>query len=253
MSMIGNDLMAKITGFWFFYRWHPEVALRYLPIAGRINKLKRDVSILEVGSGGLGIAPYLKRTIIGVDSNFSPPFHPRLKKVKGSATKLPFPDASFNVIISVDMLEHLKPKERIKAIREMLRVGKNRVYLAVPCGENSFQQDLFLSKLYMKQTGNSYPFLEEQIHLGLPDEKELYDTIRKEAEIKRKKVEVSVFGNENLQVRSFLMRGFMTRNFIVDVFFRKLLLFAIPILRFINHEPTYRKLFIIDILSENHQ
>ncbi len=41
-------------------RWHPEVAIRYLPIVKQLKATSLSSgSMLEVGSGWLGIAPYL--------------------------------------------------------------------------------------------------------------------------------------------------------------------------------------------------
>lgn len=53
--MIKSEIISRLTGFGYFYRWHPEVALRYLPIVDQIQKLERKLNILDIGSGGLGI------------------------------------------------------------------------------------------------------------------------------------------------------------------------------------------------------
>src|SRR3989338_1697820 len=58
----------------FFLHQHPETALRYLPIVSVMAKKGlKDSKLLEVGSGSLGITPYLKRPIDGIDVNFSGP------------------------------------------------------------------------------------------------------------------------------------------------------------------------------------
>ena len=106
-----------------FYRWHPEVAIRYLPIVSEIKKFPKDTKILEVGSGGLGIAPYLGRLVVGLDNNFSGPSHPLLKQKKGKGEKIPFKDSSFDIVISVDTLEHVPSEKRSLMIDEMLRVA----------------------------------------------------------------------------------------------------------------------------------
>jgi ubiquinone/menaquinone biosynthesis C-methylase UbiE len=47
------------------------------------------------------------------------------KYIKGDAEKLPFKNKEFEVIISIGMLEHIKPKEKmIKCLKEIERVGK---------------------------------------------------------------------------------------------------------------------------------
>ncbi len=154
-----NEFIAKISGLWFFYRWHPEVALRYLHIVEEIKKKDKNMKILEVGSGGLGIAPYLKRPVTGVDTKFDPPFHPLLKKVKASALKMPFKNNSYDIVLSVDMLEHMSKKDRIKAINEMFRIARRKVIIAVPCGKAAYEQDILLDEYYKRYLGNQFHFL----------------------------------------------------------------------------------------------
>lgn len=246
--MVKNNFLAKLSGFWIFYRWHPEVALRYLPIVDEIKKVGNEKRILEVGSGGLGIIPYLGKPVTGVDIEFKPPFHSLLTKIKGSASKLPFKNASFDIVISVDMLEHLKEENREKAVKEMIRVAKKKIFMAVPCGKEAYMQDLLLDKYHKHKFGKRYHFLEEQLHFGLPEKKDVYNTILREANSLGKGVKVKIKDNENLTLRNFLMKGWLTNNIIVDIFFRKILLFALPLLRLFNQKPCYRQIFYIDIV-----
>lgn len=248
--MIESELLAKISGFWIFHRWHPEVALRYLPIVSQIKKMKNpDLKILEVGSGGLGICPYLKRKITAVDIKFAAPNHELLKKVIASAQNLPFPDSSFDTALSVDMLEHLPGKERIQAIKELIRVTKRKVFIGVPCGKLSQDQDILLNEYFKKIHKKHFEFLQEQVSYQLPVKEEIYDTILLAAKKNKKKIAVEVSGNENLKLHLFLMRGFAQKDFLSQIFFRKILLFFVPIMRLCNGEPTYRKIFTIDIIQ----
>lgn len=242
--------MQKYAG-WFFYRWHPEVALRYLPIVEEIKKLPIDETILEVGSGGLGIAPYIGREVTGIDVKFEKPYHPLLKRIKSSALALPFDNSSFTAVVSCDMLEHLRMKDRAKAIDEMMRVAKKHIFIGVPCGKKSLAQDLFLDKWYQKHYHRRYHFLKEQIELGVPEKDEIYAMILDASRKMHKNIRVSMIGNENLSLRLFLMKGWMTTNIIVDIIFRKVFIFFLPILRYLNHDPTYRYLFTVTIDYEN--
>lgn len=245
--MIKDSFLAKIAGLGYFNRWHPEVALRYLPIIDLINKFDSKDRILEVGSGGLGIAPYLGREVVGVDIDFYPPFHPLLKQVKGSVLHLPFPPNSFKIVICVDMLEHLEPAKRQKAISQMLKIAEKMVIIAVPCGREAYLQDKYLNQLFKKKYKSPYRFLDEQVQYGLPEENDIKNASKKGAEDNHKEITIKIKGNENLKLRYFLMRGWVSNNLIVNIIFRKILLFAIPILRLFNQEPTYRKIFIVNI------
>ncbi len=233
-----------------FERWHPKIALRYLPIVKEIKKSGlENPQILEVGSGSLGIVPYLDLPVTGVDVDFSGPQFPLLKQVKGKATNLPFPDNSFDFAISVDVLEHLLPEKRAKAIAEVLRCAKVEVFMAVPCGKGAMEQDKELNSLYQQIFGQPFPFLKEHLTFGLPEKEWLSDTIKEEAAKLGKEVEIWTEGNINLSLRNFLMRGWMTKNIIIDFIFRKVFLLFIPIFRRMNREPTYRQIFFVKIIT----
>ncbi|WP_158793432.1 class I SAM-dependent methyltransferase [Granulicella sp. L60] len=52
----------------------------------------------------------------------------------GSATSLPVPDKSFDVVLASDMLEHVPPTLRRQVIGEALRVARRLVIFGFPCG-----------------------------------------------------------------------------------------------------------------------
>jgi SAM-dependent methyltransferase len=82
--------------------------------------------LLDVGCGNAWSAyAFAGRgfDVTGVDLNaeaFEPPPHPNLRLLEGSILRLPFPDASFDLVASYQMLEHVPDPEA--ALREMLRV-----------------------------------------------------------------------------------------------------------------------------------
>lgn len=220
-----------------FYRWHPEVAVRYLPVVREIKSLG-EVTVLEVGSGGLGIAPYLGRPVTGLDVKFDPPFHPFLKRVEGKSTKMPFADKSFDVVIGIDVLEHMDKSDREKTIAEMKRVARKRVIVAVPVGNLAQRQDQQLSYEYQKIKGKKFPFLMDHEKYGLPERKEikklLGENVREEE-------------NESLALRKFLMRGWMAETFLAKLFYWKILLLFIWLFKFFERPPYYRVIFYADM------
>ena len=241
-----------------WYRWHPELAMRYLPVVewvkeeGRRKKEESggNLTILEIGSGGLGIAPYLKMPVTGVDVEFKPPLHPNLTRIAGKAEKLDFGDQSFDVVISSDMLEHLPPDMREKAIFEMIRVAKHGVVIGVPCGAEAAGHDEDLRREYLKIHKTEFPFLKEQVEYGLPDKTDIISYIDKACKKLDRKIKLTVSGNENMTTRKFLMRGWMSSNFLVNVFFRKILLPFIPLFMLLERPPYYRKIFFVEIKSD---
>ena len=223
----------RLLSFFPFYRWHPEVAIRYLPLIGEIEKLGRP-SVLEIGSGGLGIAPYLSRRVTGLDTNFAPPFHPLLEQKTGSVLAIPFAPKSFDVVIAVDALEHIDRKNRKQAIDEMLRVAAKEVIIAVPTGKESQEQDEELNLVYQKMHGRPYPYLKEQIGFGLPEISEIKSLLGDNVRMEQ---------NEPLALRRFLMLGWMGKGIVNKIIYWKLLLLVLPLFSFWRRPPYYRTIF----------
>lgn len=248
------DLYQYMKKFWQWiekifgvYRWHPKIALRYLPVVKELKKHGCENDVLEVGSGGLGISPYLKCRVVGVDTEFHPPIYDKLIPVAGFAQQLPFAEGSFAAVISLDMLEHIPPSDRSKVIREMVRVAKNFICLGAPMGEAAHKQDQKLRREYKEHYGEDFKFLQEQVEYGVPDEKNTIDQIRKAAASLNRRVDIRSIGNINLKFRLFLMRGWMTRNALVNFIFRKFFILLIPVYLTFNNPPTYRKLIFVEL------
>lgn len=243
-----KELLHSIEKILGIYRWHPKIALRYLPVVDELRKqFSENYAVLEVGSAGLGIVPYLKKRVVGLDITFPPPIHPDLVPVKASATDIPFATNSFDAVISLDMLEHISPVDRTRVLSEMIRVAKSFCCIGVPSGALSQLQDQELEELYKKKHKKDFHFLEEQVEYGLPTREWLFTTIEDEAKKLHKKIAIKNKGNINLKLRKFLMRGWISNNFLVSIIFRKVFLLFIPIMRQLNGELTYRQLFFITI------
>src|SRR3989344_2783502 len=226
-----EKFLSRLKGLLFWPGWHPEVALRYLPVVAEIRNLKPRPTVLDVGSGGLGIAPYIGFKVTGVDVKFRPPFHSNLERIKAKAQKLPFADNVYDAVVSVDSMEHLNPEMRKKAIKEMLRTARKLLVIAVPCGSESYKQDKLLARIYRKKFNKKYHFFEEQLRLGLPETSEIKDTIIDAGVNLKKKISLKIINNESLALRKFLMTGWISKNIFANIFYRKILLLAIPLMR----------------------
>lgn len=234
----------------FFWGQHPDAALRYIPVVSAIKSKKLENSkILEIGPGSLGIVPYLRRAIDGIDIDFSGPQTELLIKTQGSATELPFRKNSYDVTISVDVLEHLKGNDRKKAIAEMLRVARHVAIIVVPIGELSEQQDKELKDRWEKLFSEKNQFLTEHIENGLPKADEILVTIDKAARSLGKKAKVKSYPNLNLKVRKILMLTWITKNQLIYWLYLKGYLLLLPILRLANFGNCYRRVFVIELAS----
>lgn len=243
-----KKLWQLVERFLGIYHWHPKIALRYLPIVEKIAGAKLQAqSILEVGSGGLGIVPYIRRSVVGLDISFKLPIHPQLVPVKGFAESIPFADNSFATVVSLDTLEHIQPERRSQAISEMIRVAKKLVCIGMPCGELAEKQDQELKGLYESSRNKKFQFFDEQVEYGLPTKEWMIETLNQAAKKLGKTIYIKSEGNINLRLRTFLMWGWIANNFFINLFFRKILLLAVPLMRRLNQAPTYRQLFFVTI------
>lgn len=240
LSELMKEIFNKIRCFW---RWHPEVALRYLPIAGIIKKEKREKGkILEIGSNWLGIAPYLSEPVTGLDKNFGAKKFFLLKQVQGDAECLPFADKSFDIVLAVDLFEHIAPDGRKKVLTEITRVAKDFIIVAVPCGKEAETEDKWLAE-ELKAKNKTYKFIEDHLRYGLPEEKEMIELIKET--VNHGKIEI--FSNENIPLRRFLMRGWLRKGFLANLIFRKLMLFLIPVFLRLDKKSPYRIIFKINL------
>lgn len=232
----------------YYKNQHPESALRYLPIVQILKKLKlQNSTILEVGSGSLGITPYLKRQVDGVDSDFSGTKTPLLNKIKGSAIDLPFRKNSYDVVISTDTLEHIPANLREKAIDEILRVGRRLVIIVVPTGNMSQKQDSQLHDRFQKVFKQKDKFLSEHVENGLPKNDEILVTIDRSLRNLGKNATVSSKPLLNLAVRKLIMYTWISQNKYVYYTYMKGYLLLLPLLRLANFGNCYRRMFVIEL------
>jgi SAM-dependent methyltransferase len=121
---------------------------RYLQMAEAMTRhygLKPGDSILDVGCGKAFLLYEFTRAVPGVQvrgidiskhgiENAKPEVCPFLQL--GNATELPFPDHSFDLVISITTLHNLYCYDLDKAIREIERVGKKNKYIVVESYRN---------------------------------------------------------------------------------------------------------------------
>ena len=134
MSSTENNLFKKIADK-FFWGQHPEAALRYLPAVKEIRKAGLEHSkIIEIGSGSTGITPYFRKNIDGLDINFEGPKAKYLNKIRGEAYNLPFKDNSYDVSLSVDVLEHIEPEYLESVLDHLEELTERMIFISINTG-----------------------------------------------------------------------------------------------------------------------
>ncbi len=132
--------------------------MRISRVAEQINKLnlKKDSVILDVGGfdGAFALfAPKLKVWVIDPQTT------------GGSGLHIPFPDKHFEVVVSIDALEHLPRKERPKLLQELVRVTRSKVFINFP-GARSMDAQKSVVSIF------SNKFIQEHVEYQLPTQEE---------------------------------------------------------------------------------
>lgn len=230
-----------------YWAQHPEAAIRYYPVIREIRKANLNgPKILEIGSGSTGITPYLKQSVDAVDIDFSGPKSKFINRIKGKAWELPFKKNVYDISISVDVLEHIPPQFREKAISEMIRVTSKLAIIVVPTSSDSEKQDEELRNRWNKVFNIKNLFLEEHVKYGLPQSEDILVYVDKAKRSHKKNIRVGSYSNLNLAVRKLLMYMWITKNKYVYYTYLKGLLPLVPILRLMNFGKSYRKVFVLE-------
>jgi len=103
--------------------------------------IKNGCKVLEVGCGdGKRVKAMQEQDIdaIGIEINEAW-LQPGIVE-KGDALQLDYPDNSFDIVLSVDLLEHLD--DPLKAVAEMFRVSRDKVIVSLtPVEDRTFWED----------------------------------------------------------------------------------------------------------------
>jgi hypothetical protein len=141
---------------------------RYYPVLKFYKSSTLPHTILEIGSGALGIGEFLAVSFIGVDIKFSPPFSAGNVPVYAAGSALPFRDNTFYSVLCLDTLEHVPCGQREALLAELVRVSSKHIIVGFPFGTNAKKIDMRLSAFYVRRkielpswliehTGSLYP------------------------------------------------------------------------------------------------
>ncbi len=148
-----------------FARWQPDKWERLHVLADLAGPA---ANLLDVGGRGneLGL---LRPDADVVSANIRPP-----ADVVYSTQRLPFPDRSFDVVTSSDVLEHLRMPARQEHVDELARVARSRLVIGCPLGsEEHAASEARIANLLQVRYGLRLDFLEEHLQFGLPTEEQL--------------------------------------------------------------------------------
>jgi len=233
-----------------------DTALRYERAIALFADLYRpDLSILEIGSGSAGITEFLNHPVTGVDTDFerTAERHSKLlNQVHGAADNLPLQSASYDVVVCLDMLEHVPTAVRRVCLREMLRVLRpgGRCILAFPADESGERLDRRLNDAYRQVHAVAHPWVAEHIERGLPKTQEIVSTLKAiGGNSIRVKVRKHLWGPAWWHgVHRFPTVGARKLPFLWRT--RQGATFLFRVIRRLNFRPAYRSILVIDKLRD---
>ncbi len=137
-------------------------------------------TVLDAGSGSLGVSSLLperwRATALDLefdDGGAPVRSGPPTTRVAGDVRRLPFPDACFDVVVAVDLLEHVPAGDRQRAVAELCRVARLRSIIACPTGAEALRGDQGVAARLQGRGRQPPAWLQEHLELGFPDRQDL--------------------------------------------------------------------------------
>ncbi len=136
---------------------------------GQLISEDGDLHILDVGGRPGLLARFVSCPVTVTNLNCG--------DVISNGLSLPFSDEGYDIVTSLDVLEHIPRANRKHFIAELFRVAKKKVIFCTPFGsvEHIQEEKNILAELVSK--GNTDSFLTEHVTLGLLTPKEISDCI----------------------------------------------------------------------------
>lgn len=131
-----NYWMGITSDYGCSYLAHPPERLRYFGLLKDIILSREPASVVEVGCARGDVLKLLKEATVpvaGIDISPWAVEHRVIEEVRlGEAQHLPFPDKSFDLYFSHDVMEHIPAHEIPQVASEIRRVAR-RALLVISC------------------------------------------------------------------------------------------------------------------------
>lgn len=196
-KLYSGEHLKKVDPNWSFRNWsyrHTFVSkMKY--VINYVSSLPKETKILDAGCGqGLLVQEFKQMgfDIIGIDA-FYDSEHVQRESIMGSK----FEDNTFDLVLCLDVIEHIELNEQEKVIAELTRVCKlgGEILWSIPNMGNLSSRFMFLFTGYLLRTANSKAYFlgkpgkdgYELYHPGDRPIKEYYRLLSKYNKVDRKK------------------------------------------------------------------
>lgn len=141
---------------------------RYRKVVSFLEENLGNCSLLEIGSGPIGISKYIESHVVGLEFSRIESESTNLSIQYGDVRSLAYGDGEFDVVLCSDVLEHLSPDDRVGAINECIRVAKRIVLIQNPTGYLAFEAEKLFFESLNSINWESPRWLREHIDHGFP-------------------------------------------------------------------------------------
>ena len=135
--------------------YYPTYLAKLTAVRRYLDGLPRRTRVLDAGCGeGVIVDEYAERLdITGLDANYASE-----RVTQGSLLALPFPDASFDRALCLDVLEHLAYEDQPRALAELFRVlgPGGELFVSVPNLAHLQSRVQFLLRGRLIRTASEY-------------------------------------------------------------------------------------------------
>ncbi len=150
-------------------------------ILEELGYLRGEHGILDVGGypGTLGEMLKKKNALLNM-AILDRPEIVREGYISGRAEALPFTDDAFDAVLCCDVLEHIPPGNRVRALEEMLRVCRGHLVIAAPFHSRIVNEaERRINELHQICSGSPNAWLKEHQDHGLPSLEEVKALLEK--------------------------------------------------------------------------
>lgn len=184
---------------------------RYTPVLEHVARTAAT-HVLDVGCGSLGLGEFTSVPFVGCDTSFVAAPVATMTPIRGSAIDLPFRNDSFDLVVSLDMLEHLPLQNRAAAIGELLRVSRGPVIFGCPCGSSAWRSDFLLSKCFSAMHLPMPTWLGEHLVAPFSTRTELEEVLDKTSLGYKVLYNESIFIHQAVVIADIILFGWLLRS-----------------------------------------